>query len=157
MTWDSLSWEAKRGAVLAQALFVCEICGEAAATEVDHIWPRVIGGTDIRENLQAACAPCNRSKGGHFYFHEIESRPFLAEQGVSFQRKAAYLAAYSAVRYTLYAHFAGVLGMQQIQDALGEAGQDSFNRLADAIAEAIGVEVELLARSVVPEMPEVPA
>ena len=32
--------------------------------EVDHIMPRVKGGTDHPENLQLLCSGCNRSKGG---------------------------------------------------------------------------------------------
>lgn len=60
--WDSLSWEAKRGAVLAEADFICEKCHESAG-EVDHIWPRAEGGGDDRENLQALCRGCNARKG----------------------------------------------------------------------------------------------
>lgn len=62
LAWSSLAWEAKRGAVLAEAGFVCEMCG-AVATEVDHVWPVTEGGTDDRENLQAACRSCNARKG----------------------------------------------------------------------------------------------
>ena len=32
--------------------------------EVDHILPRVKGGTDLADNLQLLCSGCNRSKGG---------------------------------------------------------------------------------------------
>jgi len=32
--------------------------------EVDHILPRVQGGSDHYENLQLLCTHCNKSKGG---------------------------------------------------------------------------------------------
>lgn len=44
----------------------CEGCGhhfEARHLEVDHIVPRVKGGTDHIDNLQLLCAACNRVKG----------------------------------------------------------------------------------------------
>lgn len=41
----------------------CAICGQAEATEVDHIWPRHFGGSDESENLQPTCGSCNRAKG----------------------------------------------------------------------------------------------
>ena len=31
--------------------------------EVDHLYPRILGGTDSLDNLVAACFSCNRSKG----------------------------------------------------------------------------------------------
>jgi len=33
------------------------------ATTVDHRIPRLFGGTDAIDNLQAACDPCNKKKG----------------------------------------------------------------------------------------------
>lgn len=51
--------------VLKRAGFHCELCGVAAdvkALEVDHIIPRVKGGTDEPSNLQALCYSCNAMK-----------------------------------------------------------------------------------------------
>ena len=36
----------------------CYICG-AYATTVDHVKPRVEGGSDHPSNLEPCCAPCN--------------------------------------------------------------------------------------------------
>jgi 5-methylcytosine-specific restriction endonuclease McrA len=34
------------------------------ATTVDHVVPKVLGGTDEPHNLVAACLHCNSSRGG---------------------------------------------------------------------------------------------
>lgn len=51
-----------RRAVLVRDRYLCRIgadgCTEAA-THVDHIVPREMGGTDEESNLRAACEPCN--------------------------------------------------------------------------------------------------
>jgi ATP adenylyltransferase len=52
--------------ILKRAAFRCELCGVSAderALDVDHIVPRVAGGTDDPENLQALCWLCNTNKG----------------------------------------------------------------------------------------------
>lgn len=41
----------------------CAACGRADGLVVDHIVPIVRGGSSEVSNLQALCAPCNRSKG----------------------------------------------------------------------------------------------
>lgn len=51
-----------RRQVLADAGGICEWCG-APASEVDHLVPVKLGGTDARANLLAACRTCNRSRG----------------------------------------------------------------------------------------------
>jgi hypothetical protein len=56
-------WPTIRDWVLRRARAQCEICGVRGATDADHIWPRRLGGDDHVDNLQAACGPCNKSKG----------------------------------------------------------------------------------------------
>ena len=47
---------------------ICPLCGDllpekiSADIHVDHRWPKVFGGTDDYENLQAAHIQCNRLK-----------------------------------------------------------------------------------------------
>ncbi len=51
--------------VLKRARFRCELCGISAdirALEVDHIVPRIRGGKDDPDNLQALCYSCNSMK-----------------------------------------------------------------------------------------------
>lgn len=52
----------QRQAIIARAKGRCELCRNAPATEVDHIWPQSKGGTDDPSNLQAACHDCNHRK-----------------------------------------------------------------------------------------------
>jgi hypothetical protein len=55
-------WKAQRLRVLRRDNYECMYCSEPA-TQVDHIIPRVDGGTHDLENLVAACARCNGLKG----------------------------------------------------------------------------------------------
>jgi 5-methylcytosine-specific restriction endonuclease McrA len=55
-------WKAQRKRVLQRDSYTCAYCGQEA-TQVDHIIPRVDGGTHDMDNLIAACAKCNGLKG----------------------------------------------------------------------------------------------
>jgi len=62
----SYSEEKLRGDVLRAANWQCQIRGPGClgtANEVDHVHPKAWGGKATRDNLRAACRPCNRSKG----------------------------------------------------------------------------------------------
>jgi 5-methylcytosine-specific restriction endonuclease McrA len=59
---SSASWKRQRLIVLRRDCHICAYCGEAA-NEVDHIQPRVLGGTDDLDNLVACCRMCNLRKG----------------------------------------------------------------------------------------------
>lgn len=51
--------------VLSRAKFRCELCGVSAdekALEVDHIFPKSLGGKDDLSNYQALCFSCNSAK-----------------------------------------------------------------------------------------------
>lgn len=51
--------------VLSRAKFKCELCGISADEknlEVDHIFPKSLGGTDDLSNHQALCYSCNAAK-----------------------------------------------------------------------------------------------
>jgi 5-methylcytosine-specific restriction protein A len=41
---------------------LCKICDRAASTEVDHITPKALDGTDDEANLQGLCESCHRQK-----------------------------------------------------------------------------------------------
>ena len=52
-------WEQIRNVVLRRDDFLCCVCGEALAEEVDHIVPLHLGGRDNYENLQSICKACH--------------------------------------------------------------------------------------------------
>ena len=62
---------------------VCQICGvtgDDVKFQVDHIYPRSLGGDNRVENLQVLCDWCNRSKGGktlwdYVFDYDIEVTP----------------------------------------------------------------------------------
>ena len=56
-------WSRARQLVLERDDYTCQYC-ERPAEHVDHIIPRCQGGGDGMDNLVAACASCNLSKGG---------------------------------------------------------------------------------------------
>jgi 5-methylcytosine-specific restriction protein A len=68
MFYDSPVWRRVRLVVLERDGHVCQIRGprcKVAAGEVDHIVRPELGGAWYDEgNLRAACAPCNRGRGG---------------------------------------------------------------------------------------------
>lgn len=56
-----------RRGVLARDRFTCQYCGTSPGRSlltIDHVVPRSRGGPKRWENLVAACARCNRRKGG---------------------------------------------------------------------------------------------
>lgn len=56
-----------RRTVLARDHYTCQYCGERlprAVLTMDHVLPRSKGGETCWENVVAACASCNRRKGG---------------------------------------------------------------------------------------------
>lgn len=71
-------WRRLRAMVLSQEP-LCRACLERGATtpatDVDHIRPRRLGGTDRRDNLQALCHACHSSKTGR------EDRPAMTRGG----------------------------------------------------------------------------
>ena len=44
--------------------FECQYCGDDDDLTFDHVIPRSRGGRTTWDNVVAACAPCNLSKGG---------------------------------------------------------------------------------------------
>jgi 5-methylcytosine-specific restriction endonuclease McrA len=51
--------------VLRRDNYTCQYCGRRMThLTIDHVVPRHVGGRHSWQNLVAACAPCNRRKGG---------------------------------------------------------------------------------------------
>lgn len=53
---------ARRRAARAKLPQHCAHCGATEGLTLDHIMPRVYGGTNMQENLQLLCPPCNVEK-----------------------------------------------------------------------------------------------
>lgn len=52
--------------ILRRDEYSCQYCGRKTHTlTLDHVVPRRLGGDHTWENLVAACAACNRRKGGN--------------------------------------------------------------------------------------------
>jgi 5-methylcytosine-specific restriction enzyme A len=60
------AWRALRAEAMRRDSHLCQCCLEEGvytpATDVDHITPKALGGTDELGNLQALCRPCHREK-----------------------------------------------------------------------------------------------
>jgi 5-methylcytosine-specific restriction endonuclease McrA len=60
------AWNPIRRRVLQAANGLCEECRReqrlSVATDVDHIVPLHLGGSNADANLQALCGPCHRDK-----------------------------------------------------------------------------------------------
>jgi 5-methylcytosine-specific restriction endonuclease McrA len=52
-----------RGHVFARDGFACRRCGATEDLTIDHVIPRVAGGTNHFLNVQTLCDACNRTKG----------------------------------------------------------------------------------------------
>lgn len=66
-------WRAIRRAVLIRDAYTCYVCLGRANT-VDHIIPRIAGGTHQLDNLRACCARHNSEKGNRAPAVPIPSR-----------------------------------------------------------------------------------
>ena len=62
--FDNLSIEVNRKNIIARDDHRCQYCGTTnSPLTIDHIIPRVKGGSDTWENFVTACKPCNQKKG----------------------------------------------------------------------------------------------
>ena len=70
---DEMNWNARMSGkkelstaekqLLRQAAGSCAMCGSTEQLEVDHRWPKSLGGTLEPGNIQILCTACNRKKG----------------------------------------------------------------------------------------------
>lgn len=63
---STYQWRKLRDKVLRRDHGLCQIRGPQCAVvadHADHVIPKARGGHDTMDNLQAACGPCNLSKG----------------------------------------------------------------------------------------------
>jgi 5-methylcytosine-specific restriction endonuclease McrA len=59
------AWSKRRKVVMARDGHRCQINGPTCivwAAEVDHVIPRIAGGTDAMSNLRSVCKPCHKRR-----------------------------------------------------------------------------------------------
>lgn len=93
----------------------CAYCGaKDAALQVEHIVPKVRGGSDRVDNLTLACAPCNQRKGNRtaaeFGFPQIQAQARLP------LRDAAQV---STLKAALLSQLTRLFGEQRVQVRYG--------------------------------------
>lgn len=64
----SFRYKRLREKVLARDGYRCVYCGNEDDLQVDHIFPRKLGGGHDMENLQTLCKPCNLRKAAKTSF-----------------------------------------------------------------------------------------
>lgn len=77
--------------ILRRDNFACRYCGTrspSVALEIDHVIPRIHGGTDDAWNLTAACRPCNSEKRDGIPSEEIIAAVRYDE--LTYQRSRGY-------------------------------------------------------------------
>lgn len=81
--------------ILRRDNFTCQYCGRKNVTmTIDHVNPRRLGGAHSWQNLVAACAACNRRKGGellHRVNMKLKRQPFEPSASAMY-RFGSYLA-----------------------------------------------------------------
>ncbi len=81
--------------ILRRDDFTCQYCGrKMKQLTIDHVVPRRLGGPHTWQNLVAACASCNRQKGGR-----VPAEANMQLRRLPFEPKAT--AAYRFGRHTI--------------------------------------------------------
>lgn len=121
----------------------CQICG-GAADEVDHKWPRELGGMEHAHNLQAVCGPCNKRKGTKVDLSTASGRE--AELGLA----ALYKRATRSV-YTLRAFAVDAINSRRdpLEQEITAATAAAF---LDALAAEATVAATILRQSISDEL-----
>jgi len=104
----------------------CAYCGNTnIPLEIDHIQPRVRGGSDRISNLTLACRPCNQKKGAKTIQEFLSRKPDrLAKILVQTRRPLKDAAAVNATRWAL----ANQLKQAGIAVELSSGGRTKYNR-----------------------------
>jgi hypothetical protein len=81
---------------LGEAGTWCYLCGEAPDPKtnpwnIEHVYPRSHGGSDLLTNLGLACRKCNSSKGARMITLTVEQESRLSAQQSAFARRYAKL------------------------------------------------------------------
>lgn len=78
MSSKSVNWKrARKRKLYRSQKGKCKYCGcnlPMAAATIDHVVPKALGGSGLRENLALACLDCNRKKGckaPHVWYMEL--------------------------------------------------------------------------------------
>ncbi|WP_336790983.1 HNH endonuclease [Paenibacillus sp. MMO-177] len=77
LLYNPFLFRAYRKAALKRDHYTCLWCGRPGTT-VDHIIPASKGGSDLPQNLLAACMECNTKRGSRSAFSYFREKVFSA-------------------------------------------------------------------------------
>ena len=125
----------------------CAYCGATdIPLQVEHIQPRVHGGSDRIANLTLACAPCNTRKGTQPLAQFLAKKPDVLKKLLAQAQAKTSLkdtAAVNSTRWTLYAR----LQATGLPVEVGTGGRTKFNRTTQGYAKAHWIDAACVGAS----------
>jgi 5-methylcytosine-specific restriction endonuclease McrA len=123
----------------------CAYCGKTdTPLELEHILPRIKGGTDRVSNLTLSCHSCNQAKGaqdvGAFLAHDPERLEQLLKQARTPLKDAAAL---NATRWKIYQ----ILQSSNLPVEIGTGGRTKYNRIRQDYPKAHWIDAACVGES----------
>ncbi len=110
----------------------CEASGvgpRSVPMNIDHIRPRVKGGSNRVSNLALACVPCNQAKGSRDVAEFVTDPARLARIAAQAQRPLVDAAAVNATRWVLYE----AIKATGLPVHTGTGGRTKWNRVSNGL------------------------
>lgn len=82
------TWQVRRLVILERDRRRCHYCGQLADS-VDHVLPKIDGGTDDPTNLVACCTPCNSRRSLEHQRARRGRPPYRARRATPYRARRA--------------------------------------------------------------------